>query len=806
MKTHARVVVIGGGIAGCSTLYHLTKLGWSDVVLVDKDELTSGSTWLAAGNVPQYSKSYDGTRIHNYPVELYPTLQEETGQDTGWLNCGSLRVAMEKERLIEYKHVVEKDKTLGINSRLVTPDEMKEIYPLIDTKGVLGGLFHPDDGQVDPAGVTQAMAKGARMRGAEIYRFNPVTNTTRTPSGEWIVHTQNGDITCEIIVNCGGLWATKLGAMVGLNLPILAIEHHHILFGDVPELKDTGLALPLLRDPDTSYYMRQEGAGLLIGPYEPQATPWCPDGVPDNWAATALPSNLDRINHILMAAIDRVPALQTVGVQHEVNGPITYSPDGGSMVGPAFGVPNYFINAAHCFGITECAAYGLHCAEWIVEGEASVDMGFADPRRYGPYANKKYRDEKIKETYRMMYAIEFPNEVRPAARMVKTSPIYDLLDQQGASFAATYGWERANWFASEGEDRLDVNSHMRTNWHAAVGRECQAVRERAAILDLSGFAKFEVHGPGASAFLNFITANSLPKKFGQIRVSSMLDHRGGFKCDVTITKIADDKYYVVSAAAAESHDLDWMQKRMPQDGSVTIDNVTSRYGGLVLSGPRSRDILAKLTESDLSNAGFPFLTMQNILIGLCETRALRIGFVGELGWEIHCPIENVRPIYQALMEAGEEFGIANYGLRALNSLRLEKGYLVVGGEITSERTPIEAGQDRFIDFNKGDFLGRQALLNQKEAGIKDRLALMVVEADDADCIGNEPVYIGDEIVGRVSSGGYGHHLGKSLAMGYIDAEAAKPGTKVEIAILGERRPAVTVEIPPYDPKNEKLRA
>ncbi len=379
MKTHARVVVIGGGIAGCSTIYHLTKLGWSDVVLVDKDELTSGSTWLAAGNVPQYSKSYDGTRIHNYPIELYPTLEEETGQDTGWHSCGSLRIAMEKERLIEYKHVAEKDKTLGVNSRLVAPDEMKEIYPLIDTKDVLGGLFHPDDGQVDPAGVTQAMAKGAKMRGAEIYRFNPVTDTTRTPSGEWIVHTQNGDITCEYIVNCGGLWAAKLGAMVGLDLPILAIEHHHILFGDVPELKDTGLDLPLLRDPDTSFYMRQEMAGLLIGPYEPQATPWCPDGVPDNWSATALPSDLDRINSILMAAIDRVPALQTVGVQHEVNGPITYSPDGGSMVGPAFGLPNYFVNAAHCFGITECAAYSLHCAEWIIEGESSIDLSFADP-------------------------------------------------------------------------------------------------------------------------------------------------------------------------------------------------------------------------------------------------------------------------------------------------------------------------------------------------------------------------------------------------------------------------------------------
>ena len=806
MKTHARVVVIGGGIAGCSTLYHLTKLGWSDVVLVDKNELTSGSTWLAAGNVPQYSKSYNGTRIHNYPVQLYPTLQKETGQDTGWHSCGSLRIALEKERLIEYKHVAEKDKTLGINSRVVSPGEMKEIYPLIDTKGVLGGLFHPDDGHVDPAGVTQALAKGAKLRGAEIYRFTPVTDTTRTPSGEWLVHTPNGDITCEYIVNCGGLWATKLGAMVGLDLPILPMEHHHILFGDVPELTDTGLQLPLLRDPDTSYYMRQEISGLLIGPYETQATPWRPEGVPDDWAASALPSDLDRINSILAAATARVPTLENVGIKHEVNGPITYSPDGASMVGPVFGVPNYFLNAAHCFGITECATYGLHCAEWIVEGEPSIDMGFADPRRYGAYANKKYLNEKVRETYRMMYAIEFPNEVRPAARMVKTSPIYDLLDKQGASFGNTYGWERANWFAGEGENRLDVNSHKRTNWHEAVGRECRAVRERAAVLDLSGFAKFEVAGPGAEGFLNYITANSLPKKIGRIKVSSLLDHRGGFKCDMTITKLGDDRYYLVSAAAAESHDLDWMRKHMPQDGSVTIDNVTTRYGGLVLSGPKSRDVLAKLTDADLSNRAFPFLCMQEIVVGLCRTRALRIGFVGELGWELHCPIENVRPIYQALMQAGEELGIANYGLRALNSLRLEKGYLMLGGEITTERTPIEAGQDRFVDFDKGDFIGRQALLNQKQAGIKDRLALMVVEAADADCIGDEPVYIGDEIVGRIASGGYGHSLGKSLAMGYIDAEAAKPGTQVEIAILGERRRAETVEIPLYDPKNEKLRA
>ena len=806
MKNHARVVVIGGGVAGCSTLYHLTKLGCTDVVLVDKNELTSGSTWLAAGNVPQYARTYNGTKIHNYPVELYPTLEEETGQYTGWHTCGSLRIAMDPERMLEYKHIQQKDMTLGINSRLVEPGEMREIYPLINTEGVLGGLFHPDDGHVDPAGVTQAMAKGAKQRGAEISRFNPVTGITRTISGDWIVHTKEGDITCEYIVNCAGLWAPKIGAMVGLDLPIIPIEHQHILFDDMPELKDTGLQLPLLRDPDTSYYMRQEMSGLLIGPYETEPAAWHPEGVPDDFAASSLPPNLDRINDILMAAIARVPALEAVGIRHETNGPITYTPDGAPLVGPAFGVPNFFINAGHCFGITECATYGLYTAEWIVEGEASIDLCFSDPRRYGDYANKKYLHEKVMETYRMMYALEFSGEVRDAARPVKTSPIHDLLDRQGASFAPTYGWERPNWFAAEGEDRKECKTFKRSNWHEPVGRECRAVRENAAVLDLSGFSKFEVHGPGAERSLNFLCANSLPREIGRMRVSHMLDHRGRFKCDMTITKVGHDRYYLVSAASAERHDLDWMQKHMPADGGVAIDNVTTKYGALILSGPKSRDVLFKLTDADLSNDRFPFLTMQNIIVGLSPTRAFRIGFVGELGWEFHCPIENVRSIYLALMEAGAEFGIANYGLRALNSLRLEKGYLLLGSEISSERSPLEAGLDRFVDFEKGDFIGRQALLDQKKKGLTDKLTLLVVDADDADAMGDEPVYIGDEIVGRVSSGGYGHYLGKSLAMGYLKAEAAGPGTRVEVAVLGERRPAETVRIPLYDPRNEKPRS
>ena len=806
MKNHARVVVIGGGVAGCSTLYHLTKLGWSDVVLVEKNELTSGSTWLAAGNVPHYHRSFNSTKINDYAVQLYPTLEAETGQPVDWHTTGSLRIALTSDRMDEYKHVAGKDKIVGIQSELVGPEEMKKIYPLINTEGITGGLFHPNDGHVDPASVTQAMAKGARQRGAEIYTFNPVSGISQAPGGEWVVHTQNGDITCEIIVNAAGLWTSAIGAMVGLYLPVIAMEHQHILFEDVPELVSSGMQLPLLRDPDTSYYMRQEFKGLLIGPYESQPAAWHPDGVPMEYASQSLEPNLDRIQDILMAAINRVPAMEVCGVKEEVNGPITYTPDGGPLLGPAYGLRNFYLNGGHCFGITQCAAYGLHTAEWIIEGEPSIDLSAADARRYGDYANRYWAYEKILESYRMMYAIEYPDEIRFAARQAKTSPIYDILKDKGACFSQTYGWERASWFAPKGMEPKDKNSFKRTNWHDPVGLECHAVRKRAGILDLSGFSKFQVCGPGAESFLNYLITSKVPTAVGKISVAAMLTQRGTIKCDVTVTKTAEDTFFVIAAAATERHDLDWMKRLMPADGSVTIENLTYRYGTLVLAGPKSRDVLSKLTATDLSSKAFPFATMQNIFVNLSPVLALRIGFVGELGWELHHPIEHQREIYGALMTAGEEYGIADFGLRAMMSLRLEKGYCVLGRELSSERTPLEAGLERFVNFNKGNFLGRQALIQQKESELAEHLVLMTVESDHADAVGDEPVYQGDEIVGRVTSGGYGHTVKKSLAMAYLKTKLTQPGTQLEVVILDKRYPAEVVRIPYYDPENERLRS
>jgi dimethylglycine dehydrogenase len=805
MKNYARVVVIGGGVAGCSTLYHLTKLGWSDVALVEKNELTSGSTWLAAGNVPHYHRSFNSTKINNYAVQLYPTLEAETGQPVDWHTTGSLRIALTSDRMDEYKHVAGKDKIVGIQSELVGPEEMKKIYPLIDTEGIVGGLFHPNDGHVDPASVTQAMAKGARQRGAEIYTFNPVNDISQTPGGEWVVHTKNGDITCEIIVNAAGLWTSVIGAMVGLYLPVIAMEHQHILFEDVPKLVESGMQLPLLRDPDTSYYMRQEFKGLLIGPYESQPAAWHPDGVPMDYASQTLRPNLERIQDILMAAIKRVPAMDDCGVKEEVNGPITYTPDGGPLLGPAYGLRNFYLNGGHCFGITQCAAYGLHTAEWIIDGEPSIDLSSADARRYGDYANRYWAYEKILESYRMMYAIEYPDEIRFAARQAKTTPIYDILKGKGACFSQTYGWERASWFAPTGMEPKDKNSFKRANWHDPVAAECHAVRERVGVLDLSGFSKFRVSGPGAESFLNYIITSKVPKAIGKISVATMLTQRGTIKCDVTVTKTAEDAFFIIAAAATERHDLDWMKRLMPTDGSVTIENMTYRFGTLVLAGPKSRDVLSKLTETDLSNKAFPFATMQNIFVNLSPVMALRIGFVGELGWELHHPIEHQREIYDALMNAGEEFGIADFGLRAMMSLRLEKGYRLLGRELSSERTPLEAGLEKFVNFNKGNFLGRQALIQQKEKQPAEHLVLMTVEADNADAIGDEPVYQGDEIVGRVTSGGYGHTVKKSLALAYLKTELAKSGTQLEVAILDKRYPAEVVRIPYYDPENERLR-
>ena len=806
MRTQARLVVIGGGISGCSLLYHLTKLGWTDVVLVEKNELTSGSTWMAAGNVVQWAPNRSTSRLLQYSISLYQSLEAETGQETGWRTTGSLRLATTADRMDEYRHVLSKDRTLGIASSLVSAEEAQELFPFMEMDGLVGAMHHELDGHCDPAGTTNALARGARQAGAQIYRFNRVTDLSRADGGEWVVHTEKGDITCEVVVNAGGLWADRVGAMAGVHVPAIAMQHHHLLFEDLPEIEALDDELISLRDPDVPFYLRREGNGLLVGPYESDCKAWSPDGVAWDWAQQDLPADLERIQEYILNLMDRVPILQDAGLKHICNGPITYTPDGNQLLGPVYGVPNFYCLAGCNFGIAQAGGVGKYLAEWIVEGEPSIDLNSLDPRRFGNWTSKAYTFAKAHEAYRLQYQLSIPDTERDAGRPLKTPPIYDLQKAQGAVFGSRYGWERPNWFAPEGVEPFDRLSFRRgTNYFEHVGRECLAARDGVAVYENSAFAKYLVSGSGSASFLDRLTCGRLPK-LGRVGYNLMLTPKGFVSDDMTMTRLDEDSFYVVAPAASELLLLQHMEDHLPPDGSVTVENVTNRYGVLAVVGPQSRALLSRLTDTDLSSEHFSYLSWQDIHVGGAPARALRLNFVGELGWELHHEMIYQRSIYQQIMEAGQELGLVNCGMRAvLGSMRLEKGY-VLAPDICGEETPLQAGLEFFVKFDKGDFIGRAALEEQKTCGVPTRLVTLVVEAGDADACGEESIWNGDDMVGRVTSGGWGHRVGASLALGYIDSELSEPGTRVAVEILDEKRLATVVRTPHYDPENTKVRA
>ncbi len=806
MKTQARVVIIGGGISGCSLLYHLTKLGWTDVALVEKNELTSGSTWLAAGNVVQWTPNRCNTKLHQYSIKLYQELEAETGQETGWRTTGSLRLATTSDRMDEYRHVLSKDHALGIDCNLVSPEEAQQLFPYMRTEGLVGAMHHVFDGHCDPAGITSALAKSARQAGAEIYRFNRVTDLSRSRSGNWVVHTEQGDITCEIVVNAGGLWADRIAAMAGLYLPTMAIEHHHVLFADLPEIETLEGELTSLRDPDVPYYLRKEGNSLLVGPYESNCKAWSTNGVAWDWAQMDLPIDLERIQQYLLRLMDRVPILKDAGLKHICNGPIAYTPDGQQLLGPVYGAPNFYCLAGCNFGITQAGGVGKYLAEWIVEDEPTIDLSSLDPRRFGNWTTKRYTQAKAEEAYRLQYQLSIPDTERNAGRPVKTPPIYDLQKAQGAVFGSRYGWERANWFAPDGVEPVDRLSFRRhTNYFEHVGRECIAARDRVAVYELSAFTKFIVSGPTSNTYLDRLTSGRLPK-LNRVGYNLMLTPSGFVGDDMTVTRLSENSFYLVAPATAELRLMQHLENYLPQNGSVTITNLTNHYGVLAVVGPRSRALLSKLTDTDLSSERFPYLSWQNVRIGNAPARALRLNFVGELGWELHHELIYQRTIYEHILDAGQELGLANCGMRAvLNSMRLEKGYLLAA-DICGEETPFQAGLDFFVKFNKGDFIGREALTQQQSRGeTPPRLVTLVVDAGDADASGDDCIWNSEQVVGRVTSGGWGHRVDRSLALGYIDSKLSEPGTRVAVEILGDKRPATVVETPYYDPQNKKLR-
>ena len=811
MKTQARVVVIGGGVVGVGTLYHLAKKGWSDVVLVERKELTSGSTWHAAGLLPLFNMSYSVGQIHKYSVALYQGLEAETGQAVGFAKVGNIRLAMNQDRMDEYHAYSGTARTLGVDVQFLSPDEVKELWPLCQTEGVVGAIVHPEDGYIQSADVTQAMAIGARNMGAEIYRQTKVLGIEQKPSGEWLVKTDKGEISCEHVVSATGNFARRTGAMVGLDIPVIPVEHQFIVTEPHPDIvarHQQGLPeMGVLRESDGSWYLREEGGGLILGCYEVGAPCCYVDGPGEDSEYELFQESLDRLEPHIEAAINRVPAFGEVGVKEVYNGAITYTPDGSPIIGPAWRLKNFWLNEGHSFGITAAGGAGWQLAEWIVEGAPSIDMLGVDPRRFGDYASKAYLRVKNEEAYANVFVTHFPDEERPAGRPLRTAPCYERMKNLGAVFGQKFGWERPNWFAPDGVAQEDDWSFRRSSYHGHVGAECRNVAENVGLLDMSAFAKCRISGPGAEAWLDRLLANRIPKAIGRTNLCHALNQSGGVRSEFTVMRESAQSFYLVSAGALQRFDHDYLEKRLPEDGSVRFDQLTNQIGVLVIAGPKARELMQRVSVADFSSDAFPWLTGCDIEVGLAPSLAQRINFVGELGWELHHPIEYQNHIFDALFAAGGDLGLKPFGIRAMDSLRLEKSYRLVGTEMSIEYAAFESGLQRFVHPNKGNFIGREALVEWREKGFANQFVTIEVHGvTDADAHGNEPLFKDGEVIGRATAGGYGWRLGKSLALGFVAPEHAALGTELEIDVLGTMLKATIIEESPYDPENQRLRA
>ena len=809
MTQTARVVVIGGGVVGVSTLYHLARKGWRDVLLLERKELTSGSTWHAAGLLPLFNMSYSVGQLHKYSVRLYGELEAETGQDVGLRTVGNIRLATTPDRMDEYRQYAGVARTIGVAVEFLTPEEVQEIWPLATTDGLLGAIRHPQDGYVQPADLTQALARGARQHGATIQRQTTVLGIERTAGGEWRVDTNKGSVLCEHVVCATGNFARRTGAMVGLDVPVLPVQHQYIVTEAHPDIqarhRDGLPEMGVLRESDGSWYMREEAGGLLLGPYEKGAPACYLDGPDPQSEYELFDADLDRLAPHIESAIRRVPAFGELGVKQVFNGAIAYTPDGSPIVGPAWDLPNFWLNEGHSFGITAAGGAGWQLAEWIVEGEPTIDMLGVDPRRFGAYATSAYLKEKNEEAYANVFTIHYPDEERPAGRPLRTAPCYGRMKALGAVFGQKFGWERPNWFAPPGTKQEDHWSFRRSRWFEAVGEECRNVRDNVGVLDMTAFAKARVRGPGAAVFLNRLVANRLPRT-GRVALCHALNTRGGVHSEFTIHREAEDRFYLVSAGALQRLDHDWLKRWMPSDGSVVFEDLTSKMGVLVVAGPKSRELLSRVCDADLSNDAFRWLTGRNATVGLAPAKLLRLNFVGELGWEIHHGIEYQNAIFDALMAAGEDLALRPFGIRAMDSLRIEKSYRMVGTELSIEYAALESGLHRFVRLEKEDFIGRAGLLVWQQRGFANAFATLEVDGpQDADPLGNNPLYVGSELVGRTTGGNYGFRVQKSLALAMLRPELAAVGTALEIDVLGERCPARVIDESPWDPANERLR-
>ncbi len=809
----ARVVIIGGGVVGASVLYHLGARGWSDCVLLEKNELTAGSTWHAAGNVPTFSTSWGIMNMQRYSTELYARLGDEVDYPMNYHQSGSLRLAHSELRMQEFQRAAAMGRYQGMDIEILSPEETKARYPFLETHDLAGALYDPNDGDIDPAQLTQALAKGAREMGCAILRFTPATGVTQDGEG-WIVHTEKGDIACDYVVNAAGYYAQRVGEWFkpygGRTVPMMVMSHQYLLSEEVPEVvawsKENGRKLPLLRDVDVSYYLRQEKNGFNLGPYEPNCrAAWEDPGdpMPEDFSFQLYPDDLDRIEEIVTDAMERVPLLGTSGVSRVINGPIPYAPDGLPLLGPMPGVKNAFEACVFTFGIAQGGGAGKVLAEWIVDGATEWDMWAVDPRRYTDYTDHAYCVVKGMETYGNEYAMHFPWHEWPAGRDRKLSPVHDRVIAAGGVMGAYNGWERANWFAKPGDDTSLEATHTwgRSGpWEARIREECEAVRDHVGVLDLPGFSRFKVEGPGADEWLRGLVAGALPK-LGRAGLVYFADHRGRIVTEMTVAREAEDLFILVTAASAQWHDRDWLTRHMPQDAGFTLTDWTDRMSTLIVTGPKSRDLMATLCDADLT---LPWLSLQETEIAGGWAALVRLSFAGELGWEIHAETADMPAIHDAVIAAGAK----PFGMYALNSLRLEKGYRAWKGDLSTDYSLLEGGLDRFVKLDKPqEFPGKAALMVEKQRGVSKRFVTLIVEAGEADAPYMSCLWHGDEIVGETTSGGWGYRVNASIALGMVRADLAVPGTELEVEIYGQKHRAVVQEDRSlWDPENERLRA
>jgi dimethylglycine dehydrogenase len=807
MKSHAKVVVVGGGVMGVGLLYHLALEGWTDIALVEKGELTSGSTWHAAGQCPHFNGSLNMTKVHVYGTQLYPQLEKLTGQAVSWHGCGGLRLATTDEEVNWLKYVYGISRLAGYEAEIIGPSEIKQYHPHLETFGIKAAFRTVDDGHVAPADITNAMAAGARQLGAEIYRRTRVMDIKLLPNGEWRVFTENGNIDCEHVVNAAGSYCDVVGSWTGHNVPIANMLHHYVITEPLKELSDLKMELPVVRDPYSHAYLREETNGILVGPYETATAHVCWDGNQPRWdyESELEAPELDRIMPWLEKATERLPLFGQTGVKSIVAGAITHTPDGVYLSGPAHGPKNYWMHCGASIGICQGGGAGKYLAQWMVHGQADINMREFDPRRFGSWATKDYTTEVSIADYHHMYYCYKPGEQHDVGRGLRKSALYDTLKTEGAQFAQIFGWERARWFDKSGKG--EEFSYRRSNQWNAVRDEALAVRERVGLMDLSTFSKYDVKGRDAHAFLERICANRIPAKDGGIMLGHLLNANGFIESEITVTRLGADHFYVLSAAVAELHDLDQLNWRKRDDEQVTITDITDDYGVLVLAGPCARDVLSQCTGEDLSNAAFRWLTGKTATVaGVTGVRLLRVNYVGELGWELHVSMAQMKTVYDALMKAGAPHGIQLFGTYAMNSLRMEKAYRGWGSELTTEINMFEASMGRFIRLEKEDFIGKAASLVMKQRGARMTLVYMSVDNTDSDCMGNEPVYHNGKIVGLTTSGAYGHAIKQSLAFAYVDPKLTAIGTEFDVLVLGEKRSARIIAESAWDAGNERLKS